>query len=418
MSFQQGLSGLDAASSALDVIGNNVANSSTVGFKGATAHFADLYAASLGLVGASQIGIGVTVSAIQQQFTQGNLTTTNNPLDLAINGGGFFRMSQGGAIGYTRNGQFHIDNQGYIINDQTLRLTGYPVTASGQIAPSNPVELQLTASQIPPRATSDPLSGDIAAVINLDSRDTVPALSPFNPANPETYNFSTALTVFDTLGVVHNLSTFYVLNAPSAPAGGEWTLYATLDGADPLTPGPVGNLAFDTSGALNPASALQTLPSWTLSSGAVSPWSPGTMDFTGTTQYGSESNVDSLTQGGFASGSLVSVGVGIDGVVQGRYSNGQTRNMGQVVLATFTDPNGLLNLGNNQWRSTSLSGPELIGTPASGSRGVVQSAAVEDSNVDLTNELVAMITAQRNYQANAQTIKTQDQIMQTLVNLR
>ena len=201
MSFQQGLSGLDAASSALDVIGNNVANASTVGFKGASTHFADLYAASLGLVGASQVGIGVTVSAIQQQFTQGNLTTTNNPLDLAINGGGFFRMSQGGAISYTRNGQFHIDNQGYIINDQTLRLTGYPVTASGQISPSNPVELQLTASQIPPRATSDPLSGDIAAVINLDSRDTVPALSPFNPANPETYNFSTALTVFATFGV-------------------------------------------------------------------------------------------------------------------------------------------------------------------------------------------------------------------------
>lgn len=417
MGFQQGLSGLDAASAALDVIGNNVANSTTVGFKSGNANFADLYAASLGFVGASQIGIGVSVAAIQQQFTQGNLTTTNNPLDLAINGGGFFRMSDNGATSYTRNGQFHIDKQGYIVNDQALRLSGYPVTASGQISAANPVELQINASQIPPRPTSDPLAGDLTAVINLDSRDTVPAVSPFNSTNPKTYNFSTALTVFDTLGVVHNLSTFYVLNTPTAPDGGEWTLHATLDGADPVPAAPVGNLVFDTSGTLS-AGTLQTLPSWNLSTGATSPWSPGTMDFSGTTQYGSESSVNSLTQGGFASGSLVTVGVANDGIVQGRYSNGQTRAMGQVVLATFPDPNGLLNLGNNQWRSTAASGSELIGVPASGSRGVIQSSAVEDSNVDLTNELVAMITAQRNYQANAQTIKTQDQLMQTLVNLR
>jgi flagellar hook protein FlgE len=417
MSFQQGLSGLGAASAALDVIGNNVANASTVGFKGATANFSDLYAASLGIVGASQVGIGVGVSSIQQQFTQGNLTTTNNPLDLALNGGGFFRMSNGGEITYTRNGQFHIDKDGYIINDQRRRLTGYPAGVNGEIVFSNPVELQLSAGQIAPRATDDALSGDLNAVINLDSRDTVPELTPFNFAIPETYNFSTALTVFDSLGVAHNLTTYYVLNTPTAPPGGEWTVHATLDGADPqLVPG--GNLIFDTSGALTPASAKHTLPTWTLSSGAASPWSPGIMDFTGTTQYGSTSSVNRMTQGGYAAGNLAGIGVGSDGIVQGRYSNGQTRNMGQVVLATFADPNGLLNLGNNQWNLTSLSGPELVGAPASGSRGVIQSAAVEDSNVDLTKELVDMITAQRNYQANAQTIKTQDQVMQTLVNLR
>lgn len=416
MSFQQGLSGLDAAASSLDVIGNNVANASTVGFKRANANFADVFAASLGIVGASQIGIGVSIGAIQQQFTQGNLTTTDNALDLAVNGGGFFRMSDDGAISYTRNGQFHIDNQGYIINDQKLRLTGYPVSVTGAITPANPIELQLSASQIPPRATSDPLSGDVAAVLNLDSRDTVPVLSPFDYTNPSTYNFSTALTVFDTLGVSHNLTTYYVLNAPTPPTGGEWTVHATLDGANPqILPG--GNLVFDTSGALSSAPTY-TLPSWPLSSGAVTPWSPGVIDFTGTTQYGSASSVDRLTQGGYATGSLVGIGVLSDGIVQGRYSNGQTRSMGQLVLATFADPNGLLNLGNNQWTATSTSGPELVGAPASGSRGVIQSAAVEDSNVDLTNELVAMITAQRNYQANAQTIKTQDQIMQTLINLR
>ncbi|MEF8727700.1 MAG: flagellar hook protein FlgE [Accumulibacter sp.] len=415
MSFQQGLSGLDAAASALDVIGNNVANASTVGFKRGNTNFADVYAASLGIVGASQIGIGVSVGAIQQQFTQGNLTTTDNALDLAVNGGGFFRMSDDGAISYTRNGQFHIDNQGYIINDQMLRLTGYPVSVSGTVTPANPIELQLSASQIPPRATSDPLAGDVTAVLNLDARATVPALGPFDYTNPATYNFSTALTVFDTLGVPHNLTTYYVLNPPTPPTGGEWTVHATLDGANPQT--LAGNLVFDPSGALS-STATYTLPSWPLSSGAQTPWSPGVIDFTGTTQYGSASSVDRLTQGGYATGSLVGIGVLSDGIVQGRYSNGQTRSMGQLVLATFADPNGLLNLGNNQWSATSISGAELVGAPASGSRGVIQSAAVEDSNVDLTNELVAMITAQRNYQANAQTIQTQDQIMQTLINLR
>jgi len=415
MSFQQGLSGLDAAASALDVIGNNVANASTVGFKRANTNFADVYAASLGIVGASQIGIGVSVGAIQQQFTQGNLTTTDNDLDLAINGGGFFRMSDDGAISYTRNGQFHIDNQGYIVNDQNLRLTGYPVSAAGAIVPANPVELQLSASQIPPRATSDPLAGDVTAVLNLDARATVPAVAPFDYTNPATYNYSTPLTVFDTLGVAHNLTTYYVLNAPTAPTGGEWTVHATLDGANPQT--LAGNLVFDTSGRLSSTPTF-ALPSWPLSSGAVTPWSPGVINFTGTTQYGNASSVDRLTQGGYATGSLVGMGVLGDGIVQGRYSNGQTRSMGQLVLASFSDPNGLLNLGNNQWTATAASGPALVGAPASGSRGVIQSGAVEDSNVDLTNELVAMITAQRNYQANAQTIQTQDQIMQTLINLR
>jgi len=419
MSFQQGLSGLNAASSSLDVIGNNISNASTVGFKSGSANFSDIYAASLGIVSGAKIGIGVGVGAVQQQFTQGNLTTTNNPLDLALNGGGFFRLSDEGAISYTRNGQFHIDNGGYIINDQRARLTGYPVAANGTITPSNPVELQISAGQIAPLASSDPLAGEMRAVLNLDSRGSVPAVTPFDFSDPETYNYSTALTVFDTLGVVHNLTTFYVLNGTAAP--GEWTVHATLDGANPQVvsgSNPGGNLVFNTSGALDPASALRTLPTWNLTTGAATPWSPGVMDFTGTTQYGNGSNVDRLTQGGFTSGSLVGVGVNADGIVQGRYSNGQTRNMGQVVLATFADPNGLLSLGNNQWSLTSLSGPELIGAPASGSRGVIQSAAVEDSNVDLTKALVDMITAQRNYQANAQTIKTQDQIMQTLVNLR
>lgn len=416
MSFQQGLSGLNGAASALNVIGNNVANASTVGFKGANTQFGDMYAASLGMVGSSQIGIGVNVGAVAQQFTQGNLTTTNNALDLALNGGGFFRVSNNGEMSYTRNGQFHLDKDGYVVNDQKLRLTGYPAAPNGLVTTSSPVELQLSASQMAPRATSDPLSGNLTATLNLDSRETVPTVTTFDYQNPQSYNFSTALSVYDSLGNPHNLTTFYVLNTPTAPAGNEWTVYATLDGANPQA--LAGNLIFDTSGNLDPASALHTLPTWNLTTGATTPWSPGSIDYAGTTQYGSDSSVDDLTQDGYPAGNLASIGVSADGIILGRYSNGQSRQLGQVVLATFANPNGLFNLGNNHWSLTAESGPELVGQPMSGGRGVIQSSTVEDSNIDLTKALVDMITAQRNYQANAQTIKTQDQVMQTLVNLR
>ena len=508
MSFQLGLSGLNTSSKALDVIGNNIANSSTVGFKSAETHFADVYANSLSGSGASQVGIGSTISGIQQAFSQGNVTATNNPLDISINGNGFFRMSNSGAITYTRNGQFHLDNAGYIINDQGMRLTGYQADANGVVSPSSPVDIQLSASQIQPRATSDTLAGDIVANLNLDSRSSVPTLmanattaadgaaalvaaaaaaaaalpgatptsvataatnavsaavtkaatlaggsdaaiaaaqaaatavaaaatganagaaataaasaaapyataaaagQQFDHTNPSTYNYSTALSVYDTLGVAHTMTMFF-----GRTATGDWDVHATLDGSSPQS---LGSLAFDTSGRLTTGMPV-TLPAWNLATGAVSPWSPGGINFTGTTQYGSASAVDRMTQGGFTTGSLSGLSVGNDGVVIGRYSNGQARNLGQVVLATFANPNGLQSLGNNQWALSSVSGPELVSAPGTGGRGVLQSSSVEESNVDLTAQLVNMITQQRNYQASAQTIKTQDSIMQTLVNLR
>jgi len=393
MSFQQGLSGLDASSAALDVIGNNVANASTVGFKSGSAHFADLFAASLGILGASQVGIGVDVAAIQQQFTQGNVTTTNNPLDLAINGAGFFRVSHAGATSYTRNGQFHLDNQGYVINDQNLRLTGY--TATDGVISSNLGELQLSTSQIEPVATRT-----IDGNLNLDARLAVGE------------SYSTALPVFDSLGDSHILTTSYLRQTLSPST---WLVTATLDNATPAGSQSFGTLSFNSSGQLEDPKTLSG-PSWTPANGAAA-LAPS-IDFDGTTQYGSESAVNSLKQNGYTTGSLVGIDVGSDGILNGRYSNGQPQKLGQVVLATFANPNGLLNLGNNQWSLSSVSGPELLAAPGTGGRGVIQSSAVEDSNVDLTNELVDMITAQRNYQANAQTIKTQDAIMQTLLNLR
>jgi len=410
MSFQQGLSGLNASAKALDVIGNNIANSSTVGFKSSAAHFADVYAASMSGGGASQVGIGVSLAAVQQQFSQGNITATSNPLDISINGGGFFRMENvNGSVAYTRNGQFLLDREGYIVNDQGLRLTGFPVDVNGTVVTASPIPLQISSAQIPPRASSDPLSGNIEAVVNLDSREANPALAPFNAGNPQTYNYSTSLSVYDTLGVSHTLTTYYVRTGPGA-----WTVHGSLDGANPQV---IGNLTFNTSGALTsgPTYALPTFP---LTTGAATPWSPGTLDFTGTTQYGSPSGVEELVQGGYTSGRLIGLSIASDGTVQGRYSNGQSRNQGQVVLTDFTNPNGLAPQGNNVWIETADSGPPLTGAPNTASLGVLQASSVEESNVDLTAELVNMITQQRNYQANAQTIKTQDQVLNTLVNLR
>ncbi len=412
MAFQQGLSGLNTSAKALDVTGNNIANSSTVGFKTSSAHFGDVYANSLAGSGANQIGIGVNLAAVQQQFSQGNITTTNNPLDISINGAGFFRMDQNGAVTYTRNGQFHTDREGYIVNDQSLRLTGYGVDSSGTIVNAAPAPLQISSEQLPPLATN--LAGNVDAVINLDSRDPVPTVPVFDYTDPDSYNYSTSLSVYDTLGNPHTLTTYYVRTG-----AGSWNVYATLDGANPQALGG-GALTFNTSGALLPLGGpnTRTLPSFALTTGAATPWSPGTIDYAGTTQYGSAFGVEQLAQGGYASGRLVGLSVTSDGMVQGRYSNGQTRNQGQIVLTNFTNPNGLAPQGNNQWVETSVSGAPLVGAPNTASLGVLQSASVEESNVDLTAELVNMITQQRNYQANAQTIKTQDSIMNTLVNLR
>ena len=411
MAFQQGLSGLNTSAKALDVLSNNIANANTVGFKSADVHFADVFAASLGGGGASQVGIGATQAAITQQFSQGNLTTSNNPLDVSINGGGFYRMTTvAGAATFTRNGQMHLDKNGYIVNDSSLRLNG--VLAVNNIIPpaGDPVPIQLSAAQIPPRATSEAQSGDLTAVVNLDARAGVPTLTPFDSANPQTYNFSTAISVFDTLGVSHALTMYF----ERAAAGGDWNVYGKIDGDVQTFPSA---LSFDASGVLTTAQPL-TLPTFTLTTGVAAAWSPGNMDFTGTTQYGSASSVNSLTQGGYTTGALTGFSVSADGVIQGNYTNGQTRNMARIQLSTFGNPNGLKSLGNNQWAYTSESGDPLTGYPGEGSRGVLQAAAVEESNVDLTAELVKMITQQRNYQANAQSIKTQDQILQTMVNLR
>ena len=406
MSFQQGLSGLNAAAKNLDVIGNNVSNANTVGFKQSQAQFADVYANSLTGAGGSQVGIGTKVAQIAQQFTQGNITATNNPLDMAINGGGFFRMDNNGEVTYQRNGQFQLDKLGFIVNPTGGKLTGYTASASGVLSTGAPAPLSINTADLVPQITTG-----VNAVLNLDSGSTpIPATTTFDINDPTTFHNSTAVSVYDSLGNSQTLQTFYV-KRPS----GAWDLYAANDGT-PIGAGPVATLSFSTSGALTTAMPIAiSVPA--TATGAVSPF-PVALDFTGTTQFGSAFSVNTLNQDGFTSGRLSGFSVGADGIIQGRYTNGQSAVLGQVVLANFSNPNGLQQLGNNQWAETATSGTPLVGTPDSGSLGVLQASAVEDSNVDLTAELVNMITAQRVYQANAQTIKAQDAVLQTLVNLR
>jgi flagellar hook protein FlgE len=402
MSFQQGLSGLNAAAKNLDVIGNNVANAGTVGFKQSQTQFADVYANSLTGAGGSGVGIGTKVAQIAQQFTQGNITSTNNPLDIAINGGGFFRMDTGGEVTYQRNGQFQLDRMGFIVNPTGARLTGYTANAAGVLSTGSPAPLSINTADLAPRVTSE-----VGAVLNLDSRSTSLAAASFDMNDPTTFHSSTSVSVYDSLGNQHSLQTYYVKTAP-----GTWSVFASTDGAAATA---AGTLSFDSSGALTTAMPF-TIPV-AVTTGAATPFNVD-VDFTGSTQFGSSFSVNTLNQDGYTSGRLAGFNIGADGVLLGRYTNGQSAVLGQVVLASFANPNGLQPTGNNMWAETSTSGTPLVGTPDSGNLGVLQSSAVEDSNVDLTAELVNLITAQRVYQANAQTIKAQDAVLQTLVNLR
>lgn len=406
MSFQQGLSGLNIAAKNLDAIGNNVANASTVGYKAARAEFADVFANSLAAGAGVQIGIGAQVAAVRQQFSQGNIVTTSNPMDVAINGSGFYRLSTNGTISYSRNGQFSLDRDGYIVTNGGARLTGYPADPNGQIVASTPIDLQVSLANLAPRATTT-----ARVAINLDSRENVPAAA-FSIADPTSYNSSTAMTVYDSQGNAHTLTLYFRKSAANT-----WDVYGAADGA--LLNGGValGTMNFGGNGLL--AGNVTMNASIPLANGAATPLAfPITFPASDMTQFGVNFSVSQLQQDGFTTGRLAGFAIGADGVILGRYTNGQTRAQGQIVLANFVNPQGLVALGGNEWAETSESGQPLVATPGSGNLGSLQSGALEEANVDLTEELVKMITAQRVYQANAQTIRTQDQVMQTIVNLR
>jgi flagellar hook protein FlgE len=421
MSFQQGLSGLNAQSKQLEIIGNNIANANTYGSKVSRAEFADQYSAMLDGTGAGNIGIGVRLASVAQQFSQGNVTSTSNPLDLAINGNGFFQVTDGASpISYTRNGQFKVDREGYIANNSGLKLVGYPANDAGEVLPGAPGPLQLPTGGISPVATTG-----VDIEMNLDARDAVrvPAVAPpaIDFGDVATFNNATSVAVYDAKGQSVAL-TYYFQKA----ANDSWNVFATANGStiagSDVAPDPIGTIDFtaDGSAIANPVGPIVfDVPVQTNSVGAETlPILGVELNLTGTTQYGASFAVTNMQQDGFAPGQLTSLSVDADGLVLARYSNGQSKPAGQIELATFRNPQGLAPVGDNTWAITRAAGDPVRGVPGQGNLGQLQAGALEESNIDLTGELVAMITAQRSYQANAQTIKTMDQVLQTLVNIR
>nr|WP_319564039.1 flagellar hook protein FlgE [uncultured Rhodoferax sp.] len=565
MSFQTGLSGLNASSRNLDVIGNNIANANTYGMKLSRAEFSDLVASSLGVAGVSGAGIGVSVATISQQFTQGNISTTGNSLDVAINGGGFFQLTQpDGSLAYTRDGSFKLDKDGYIKTNAGANVMGYPTDSVGQSTSASIQKLKLPTNA--PIGASQTKA--ITAELNLDARATLAVGSPAVvgppavaavPITPIT-KYGTSLTAYDSQGVGVPVNLYFTkvgpdfsaappvltdawdvfdantvtagtsaltanaaaiadpanasvkavnaanaalhatntainksyadldtkntkLNAENAVLDAKNTALNTANAATPgwvnlptyargsiplyptkaaaglstFTPPAVGTvippitstllptftvagtasgatipantalagsvasgalfrMEFDTSGKLIPSSTPTSLtltsPNPTIGQFSVS------LDTSNVTQYGTAFAVSTLTQDGYTAGEITGLSIAEDGVITTRYSNGQTQAAGQVTLADFRNVQGLSPLGGNAWAATYASGQPVQGSPGSGKFGALKSGSLEESNVDLTAELVNMMVAQRSYQANAQTIKTQDQVLSTLVNLR
>ncbi|WP_447988634.1 flagellar hook-basal body complex protein [Achromobacter spanius] len=488
MGFGQGLSGLNAASQNLDVIGNNIANSGTVGFKSATASFADVYASS-------RVGLGVKVAAINQRFTVGTVQGGGGEYDIAIDGAkGMFRLTdQSGAVMYSRNGEFLVDKNSYIVNAQGYRLTGYPAGAIG----ANPVELQVPTANVAPQATA---TGTTVANLNANAKviyltDTVttPAVNgtvnlggtdyeftrnatgdlvwaagappdatygtapneivvaggvitsgditqvpgyvnytaavteigrPFDPTISSSYTNASPMTVFDSLGNSHQVMQYFVKRPADAAGNSVYDVYYTMDGqAMAPTTAAGGVWGNPQQFTFNKAGAMTSAPVVTLTyatpGGDVTPADPLSiaMNYTGTTQYGSDYKLVAKPDG-YTSGEFSGINFGADGSLVASYTNGETQIVGNIVLADFSNLQGLQPVGNNAWTETSASGQPILGQPGTNGMSRVVGQATEASNVDMSKELVNMIIAQRTYQANSQTIKTQDEIMQVLMNLK
>jgi flagellar hook protein FlgE len=438
MSFQTGLSGLNASARNLDVIGNNIANANTTGMKASRAEFSGLVSTALGAASSGGSGIGVEVANVAQLFTQGNISTTGNNLDAAINGSGFFQLTQtDGTPAYTRDGSFKLNKNGYLITNTGANLMGYPTDSSGKATsasieklklPTNaPIAAKATTSvtaELNLEATAYPAAG-VAAIPASAGPPPVAAVPAIPPTPRATYG--TSLSVYDSEGVASQVNLYF----EKTTTANTWKVFTTLDATDVTG---IGDITFDENGKLsgppiggtgaNAGKFGFTLTSPTSFATANPNDSDKKLDgpldivFDGTTQFGTAFAVSNLTQNGYTAGELIGLNIGESGVITANYSNGQTQAAGQLALADFRNIQGLIPLGGNAWAATDASGLPVQGSPGLGKFGILRSGALEESNVDLTAELVNMMTAQRAYQANAQTIKTQDQVLSTLVNLR
>ncbi|MCX4219888.1 flagellar hook protein FlgE [Pseudomonas sp. MCal1] len=442
MSFNIGLSGLYAANKQLDVTGNNIANVATAGFKSSRAEFEDVYSATRLGSGSKVIGNGVRLANVSQQFTQGDINNTGNVLDMGINGSGFFTLSNNGSISYTRAGTFKVDKDGFITNtDYTSRLQGYGVDSNGKIINGVLTDLKIDTSNLAPKSTSL-----VTSTINLNSTapvidDTV-AAGKFDPTNTATYTKSFSTPIYDSQGNQHTMDQYMVKTGANT-----WKVYTLVDGrnpdatgSDPKTTAPVAStMSFDSTGKLtqvstpdpaNPGTPIissdlkltgwvpgtVTNGVWTANGASANP-AGITISMAKTTQYNADTARSIPTQDGYATGQITNLTIDGTGTLFANFSNNQSKAIGQVALASFTNEQGLQPIGGTSWKETYASGIPGYDAPETGTLGSVVSNSLEESNVNLTNELVDLIKGQSNYQANAKTISTQSTIMQTIIQM-
>jgi len=434
MPFRIALSGLNAASADLKATGNNIANANTTGFKSSRTEFVDVFAVGYGGISATAIGGGTRLAAVTQQFSQGNVDFTDNNLDIAVNGQGFFVLSDSGSRVLSRAGAFSSDRDGFIINSSGHKLQVFPaVTSAGGTSfdTGRLADLQLSTSEGAPSSTDL-----ITSELNLDASEPVPAIA-FNPNLPESYNSSTSVTVYDSLGTTHTATQYFRKESPNI-----WSAYVYVDGnavspGAPRAPGEPVRLTFTQQGGLDiaatDADAANTAapPLTTVSPGT---YNLGTttfitasggaaemsmdLDFSDLTQYGSSFAVNALSQNGFTTGRLSGVNIDAEGIISAAFTNGQSQILGKIALANVSNPNGLSPQGDTVWQETFGAGDLILGEAGTASFGLMQSGALEGSNVDISAQLVNLITAQRNFQANAQVISTADTVTQTIINIR
>jgi len=421
MSFDTAVSGIKASSVSLGIIGNNIANSGTTGFKTSRGEFADVFTSSLLGASGNSAGKGVSVVGVNQSFTQGNISYTDNVLDMAINGSGFFVLSDNGTNVYSRAGNFQVDRNGNVVNSSGNKLMVFNTTETGSVT-GEMGELKINTALIQPKTTSK-----IELLANLDSRGVAPLTAwpstdfdafadPPTAPDPDMFNASTSVTIYDSLGNSHVQSMYFAKSDQNT-----WDVYTLIDGVSVSGPDEV---LFDTSGKIDEDSLPLEVD--------ITDWVPLdkngdengaeeqslTLDFSKLSQFGNEFSVNNINQDGYTTGQLRGVEVGDGGIVFARFTNGQSRALGQIALANFSNTAGLQPLGSTAWAETFASGQPAISGPGSGGLGQVQSGALEDSNVEVTQQLVDMIVAQRNFQANAKVIQTEDTITQTVINLR
>ncbi len=452
MSFNIALSGIAASQKDLNTTANNIANVGTVGFKESRAEFADVYANSIFSNAGTAVGGGVTTTQVAQQFHQGSLQFTSNALDMAISGGGFFITSAGSGnqdYAYTRAGAFKIDSNNYLTDAAGNFLQTFPVDKDGN---STSVSLSTTSSvQIPDTAGSPQKTEQVGLQMNLNAGEPTKVLADFDPDDPDTFNNSTSLTFYDSLGEPHVLTTYFIRPENAAYTGGSnWVSFQAVDGIPVNMSGAAGSYQTDTNGDGTPdATGTADVGGWTgavLSyndtgtytgsdpavitteelgingAGALGAGADGTqaltINFNAPTQYASPFEVTALTQDGTTVGRLTNVEVGTDGLITASYSNGATVPLARVALARFANEQGLTQVGNTSWKESLASGQALAGEAASGTFGDIRSSALEQSNVDLTTELVDLISAQRNFQANSRTLEVNNTLQQTILQIR